>query len=61
MTTYKQVLETQIEILEAAITERRRELNTRPVADLNLYASKNFLLSQPFYVPEKAVSVQIVF
>lgn len=30
MTTYKQVLETQIEILEAAITERRRELNTRP-------------------------------
>lgn len=61
MNTYKQVLEEQIKVLEAAITERRHELETRTDAELNCFASRPFLLSQPFYVPKKAVSVQIIF
>lgn len=59
--TYKAALEKQIDILQAAITERKRELETRTDAELNYFASQPFLLSQPFYVPEKAVSVQILF
>ena len=58
--TYRATLERQIEILEAAIRERRRQIETTPETELNAVANR-FALSQSFYVPEKAVSVQINF
>lgn len=60
MRDYRQVLERQIEILEAAIRERKRQLETTPEKELNAVANM-FALSQSFYVPAEAVSVQINF
>ena len=60
MRDYRQVLERQIEILEAAIRERKRQLETTPEKELNAVANM-FALYQSFSVPEEAVSVQINF
>lgn len=57
--TYKDILEFQIAVLEAALAERRQELNTRLEAHLNAYA-RDSLNSLPFYVPEVGAAVKII-
>lgn len=57
--TFKDILEFQIAVLEAALAERRRELNTQSEANLNAYA-RDCLNSLPFYVPEVGAAVKII-